>query len=185
MEYKDDGTPLEGTAGLIVLVRGDQGGQRSPENMASLLRTFAGRLPGTTLQDLQERPTRATHSTRASHDSYCPCSVVGHDGMSLGPVDPHDYRLILDFSRSPSRIGMRANRMLHVARRRENPHDKFFLEGEAVLVKPRRHSDPPMRACIADPKITPSRRTVRIRFEEDGKEVDESVDVISVRTSVM
>merc|ERR1711939_399533 len=70
------------------------------------------------------------------------------------------------------------NRRLHIARSREKLSERFFMEGEEVLVAPRREGSWPSPAIIVDPKIRRGVRTVLVKFRT-GNQASIPVEKIS------
>lgn len=68
-------------------------------------------------------------------------------------------------------------RRLHMAKAREALPDKFFIEGEDVLVAPPRRGSRPVHGVVTDPRIHRRQRTVRVRFE-GGWEEDVPADAV-------
>merc|ERR1712192_7985 len=75
--------------------------------------------------------------------------------------------------------GESPNRRLHIARERESLPEKFFMEGEEVLVESRREGGWASRAIVIDPKIKAGTRTLRVRFR-GGNEAVVLVDKVSL-----
>mmetsp|Transcript_20557 Transcript_20557/g.65126 ORF Transcript_20557/g.65126 Transcript_20557/m.65126 type:complete len:133 (-) Transcript_20557:70-468(-) len=73
--------------------------------------------------------------------------------------------------------GEAKGRRLHVARHREALPDKFFVEGEDVLVAPPRRGARSVRAVVTDPRVHRRQRTVRVRYE-GGCEEDAPVHAV-------
>ncbi|CAE8595783.1 unnamed protein product [Polarella glacialis] len=74
-------------------------------------------------------------------------------------------------------------RRLHIARDRDALPDKFFVEGEEVLVAdPRWPKEPTYRGMVVDPKINRRNRTLRVRLYNgrQSREVEADVNLVHV-----
>merc|ERR1719478_700906 len=56
------------------------------------------------------------------------------------------------------------NRRLHIARSREELPERFFMEGEDVMVESRQDWGRSSRGIVVDSKIRRGHRTIRVRF---------------------
>jgi len=78
--------------------------------------------------------------------------------------------------------GEQPSRHLHIARAREDLPERFFMEGEEVMVESRREGGWPSEGIIVDPKIRRNYRTVAVKFRS-GNQADIPVEKISLATS--
>lgn len=77
--------------------------------------------------------------------------------------------------------GEAPSRRLHIARDRENLPERFFMEGEEVMVEARHEGGYPKPGSIVDGKVHRRYRTVAVRFRS-GKQADVAVDKVSLVT---